>query len=253
MHTQKRILLVEDEPLAMKRLEKKIHSYRPNYSISARIDNVDQLRIFLNNNTVDLIFSDIQLADGNCFEAYKDVVDIPPIIFCTAYDEYAVKAFKFSGIDYLLKPIDEQELNRAIIKWEQQYKTQLPIQEIAQHLSEEKQPKTLSKILSKLGKQIQVIPVDEIRFIYSEDKITRAVNHENKEFILDENLQELERLLNSEDFFRINRQMIVHSQTVRKLTSSSSSRVDISLPLFPHLNTTVSKTKTPLFKQWLKK
>jgi len=247
------ILIVEDEVMSARRLRKLLEELNINHEVIAEVDTVKRLRSVLTKIEVDLILSDIQLADGICFEAYEKFASLPPIIFCTAFDEYAIKAFKFSGIDYLLKPIVKEELAAALDKFTLSNGRNQSVPTVAEFIMDQSQATYTTKILSKVGHHIHLLPVNEIKMIFSDNKQSFAVMNDNNMYLIEFTLKDVETMLNPTNFFRINRQVIIHINSISRLTTTTSSRLQVHLPGFEHLNLAVSKAKMPSFKQWIKR
>ena len=246
------ILIIEDENLAAKRLIKLVKEQLPGSEIHGNLDtitgSVDWLR---NNPEPDLIFLDIQLADGISFEIFEKLKINSPIIFCTAYDQYAIKAFKLNSIDYLLKPVDPEELGHALDKFKSGRK--LPVITFDQiknllHVS----PKTYkNRFLVKIGERIQTVDIQEIAFFYSEDKVTLLQTRQSKKYIIDYTLDEVEEMINPEHFFRLNRKYITAINAIKEIFTYSNSRLKIHLENCTDNDILISREKMGPFKSWL--
>ena len=250
-----KILILEDEEPASKRLEKMISEIEPDSAIVASIDSVAGAISWLKSNTSpDLIFSDIQLSDGISFEIFKSAEPQCPVIFVTAYDQYALDAFKLNSIDYLLKPVKKEELKNAIAKFKKITPTSsLPPFDIeklimaygGQHASYKK------RFVVKYGEHIKTITSDEIAYFYTEDKINFLTTKEGRRFIIDFNLDALDAVLDPKMFFRINRQFIISINSIAEMFSYSKSRVLIKLNPPSKHETIVSTERSAAFKSWL--
>ncbi len=247
-----RILLVEDELPAAERLKKLIAEVEPNAEVLAILPSVKSAVAWLTDNTApDLIFMDIHLADGHSFEIFQEVNVVSPVIFSTAYDQYALEAFKVNSIDYLLKPVKKEELTRAITKYKGL--TGLNTHQINALL---KQLGTINKefqrrIIIRYGDTIKMVEISDVAYFYTEDKINFLCTKGNLKYPIDQNLDELESILDPRIFFRINRQFIVNINAIDKMLAWSKSRVKIILKPVCELETIVSTERSPHFKEWL--
>ena len=199
-----KVLIVEDESMAAKRLTNLLLKLEPDIEILDQLDSVKTAVKWLSNNQADLLFFDIQLADGLSFEILNQVNIQTPIIFTTAFDEYAIKAFKVNSIDYLLKPIDPEELKHALEKFHQNFRQPEPQQPNMAML--EQAMKMLTKqykerFVVKIGEHIHTIPVSDTAYFFSQDKATFLVTEEKKRYIIDYTLEEVEGLIDPQDFF----------------------------------------------------
>jgi DNA-binding LytR/AlgR family response regulator len=248
------ILLLEDEPLAADELKKVLKDIRPDYKILEIIGSVKRAISWLESVSPDLILSDIQLADGTCFEIFENIDKEIPIIFITAYNQYAIQAFKEYSIDYLLKPIDRKELKSALEKFEKLHST-LNLTELVslKNLLIEKSEEYQERFRVTYGDNYLSVMVDDIAYFFSEDRYTYLVTKSGKQHIINFNLSELENKLNPKDFFRINRKFIINFNAILKMTSYTKSRVKIELdpPLPYSMEAIVSVEKSGDFKEWL--
>ncbi len=250
------ILLLEDEEPAAKRLEKMLKEIEPDAVIPENIVSVSSgIRWLQQNPLPDLIISDIQLADGLSFEIFKTVKTLCPVIFITAYDQYAIEAFKVNSIDYLLKPVKKDDLAAAIEKHKklsQQKQTALPdISKLIEVLASGEQSKYKKRFAVKYGEHLKTISIDEAAYFYTEDKINFITTKENRRYTIDNNLDALETMLDPNIFFRINRQYIISIQAIAEMFSYSKSRVLIKLNPPAKHETIVSTERSGDFKLWL--
>ena len=250
------VLIIEDEKPASVRLKKLINELEPQYNIQGVIDSVEQAVKWLRNmDAPNLIFMDVQLADGLSFDIFNHVKVDCPIIFTTAYDQYAIKAFKVNSLDYLLKPFDREELERALNKFKtQQEKTILSIDyhKLMQLVRREKKQQVYKRrFLIKVGDQLKHLPVDEVAYFYSESGAIFLINEEGKSFALDDSLDQLEHQLSSEEFFRINRKLIVNIKSIQKIHAYFNSRLKLELNPPPPFEVIVSRERVSDFKLWL--
>ena len=249
-------LIIEDEFHAAKRLKELLHQQHPQIKILKVIDSIEDSVEWLSEAPApDLIFMDIQLADGISFEIFNQVEIFTPVIFTTAFDGYMLDAFKTSGIDYLLKPIEEDQLKRAIQKLDTLRKglqTNLDlggIQNLLRHLDGNSFRK---QFLVKKQNALVPVKVEDISFFYSEDGLTMIQTRQNKS-IIDHTLDELEDLLNPDDFFRINRQQILSRSEISKIHPYFNHRLKIDLVKSYSHEFIVSRKRSKAFKNWMNK
>lgn len=249
-----RILIIEDEEPAAKRLLKMIRETEPAIELLDSIATVSAaIKWFMENDPPDLIFSDIQLADGTSFDIFKEVKPICPVIFITAYDQYAIDAFKLNSIDYLLKPLKKDELLAAMIKFKKTRQSEIPSFDINKLLQAYKPQSQVYKtrFIVRYGEHIKTIQTEEIAWFYTEDKINFLTTHEGKRFSIDFNLDTLETLLDPKLFFRINRQFIVSISSIAEMFAYTKGRVLIKLKPEAKQETIVSTERSADFKIWL--
>ncbi len=248
------IIIIEDEKPAARLLQRKIEKL--GYSIATLLHSVEEsLEWFQNNDHPDLIFLDIQLSDGLSFEIFEKIDIKSAVIFTTAYDEYALRAFKLNSIDYLLKPIDEEELATAISKFANQFQvnsvSNLDFEAIKRMLVNPISKEYRKRFSVKIGQQIKVIDVAEIECLYSENKGTYIHTLDNRDYLIDSSLEVVEAELDPKDFFRISRKYIIPLQSVKEIQLYSNSRLKISLPTYKADEVIVSRERVSDFKEWL--
>lgn len=247
------IIIIEDEKPAARLLLRKVEQL--GYKVMSMLHSVEEsIDWFSKNEHPDLIFLDIQLSDGLSFEIFEKVKIKSAIIFTTAYDEYALRAFKLNSIDYLLKPIDEDELKIAVDKFEAQYSKKeslsLNFEQIRSMFAPtEKVYK--SRFTVKIGTQLKIINVDEIECFYSENKGTYIHTLENRNYLIDTPLEILEEELNPKQWYRISRKFIVPIASVKEIVVYSNSRLKIILPTYKEDEVIVSREKVSDFKNWM--
>lgn len=241
-------LIIEDEKPAARKLERLIGLF-PDLELVATIHSVEEgLEWFQNNPHPDLIFSDIVLGDGLSFDIFEKIPTRSFMIYTTAFDQYTLKAFKLNSIDYLLKPIMEEDLEKAITK----YKSFLPADEsynnleIKSLIKEEKQK--LSRILVKIGYNLKIVQTDEVLYFYSENKIVYLQTKE-RHYPTDFTLDELQEVLDHKNFFRVNRQFIINSNFIKNIHTSPYYKVEMEVS--PEEEITVSRDRLKDFKDWL--
>jgi DNA-binding LytR/AlgR family response regulator len=249
-----RILIVEDEPQAASRLEKLVREIVPAALILDTLDTVKRAVKWLSNNPPpDVILMDIQLADGISFQIFEQIRVSTPVIFTTAYDEYAVRAFKVNSVDYILKPVDKDELAAAFEK----LTTKMP-SSITPELLEQLgfalkglNKKFKSRFVIKVGEHLRTIEVDTILFFYSQEKTTFCVCTDNRSSILDYTLDELTNMVDPQKYFRINRKYLVSSASIKDIISYMNSRLKLVLKNSTDTDIIVAREKVQEFKMWL--
>lgn len=247
-----RLLIIEDEILASNRLKKLVGEIDPEIQVIDVIDSVeDGVKWFRNYDSPDLILTDIQLADGLSFEIFEKVAPSTPLIFTTAYDNYAIKAFKVNGIDYLLKPIDKAELANAIRKARGQQKTEsVDLQALAQMLQQGEKKKYKERFMVKVGEQLKFIKTEDVAYFFSEDGYAHLMNWSGDKYIIDFSLDQLNDMLDPKLFHRINRKTVIGIESIDKVSSYFNSRLKIKLK--PKMEEEiVSRERVNDFKTWL--
>lgn len=246
-----KIIIVEDEKPASSRLERLLIEL--DYSVNQKLHSVEEaVEWFQKHDQVDLIFLDIQLSDGLSFEIFEQVTIEADLIFTTAYDEYALKAFKLNSIDYLLKPIDNEELKVTLKKFEKRKSSRSINADLLKSLLIQPHENTSYKtrFSVKVGDRLKTYSTDEILCFESSDKATSLVTLEGKSYVIDESLNQLEPKLSPKDFFRINRSHIIHYKSIQDMVSYSSSRIKINLKGLDKA-TIVSRERVKDFKTWI--
>jgi DNA-binding LytR/AlgR family response regulator len=248
------IIIIEDEKPAARLLQRKIEKL--GYGITTLLHSVEEsLEWFQNNDHPDLIFLDIQLSDGLSFEIFEKIDIKSAVIFTTAFDAYALRAFKLNSIDYLLKPIDEEELATAISKFANQFQvnsvSNLDFEVIKRMLVNPISKEYRKRFSVKIGQQIKVIDVAEIECLYSENKGTYIHTLDNRDYLIDNSLEVVEAELDPKDFYRISRKYIIPLQSVKEIQLYSNSRLKISLPTYKADEVIVARERVSDFKEWL--
>ncbi len=247
-----KILIIEDEPAAVRRLHKLLAELDTKNEVIGDLGSIESVVEWLAENPApDLILMDIHLADGSSFEIFEKAEIMSPVIFATAYDEYALRAFKVNAIDYLLKPIKAVELEHAIQKVAKKTKKVEPTDNLLQKLTEAGFIKKHRRVLVRMGQSIKLVDLDLVSFFYSRDKISFAVMPGNKRYPLDQSLDQIENELDRSKFFRINRQFIVRMEAIEEMVAYSKSRVKLKLIPPSEEDAIVSKERSPDFKKWL--
>jgi DNA-binding LytR/AlgR family response regulator len=253
-----KILIIEDENPAAKRLEQLITLCESSAQILAVQDSIETASQWLEvNPPPDLIFMDIQLADGLSFDIFKQVEVKSPVIFTTAFDQYTLKAFKVNSVDYLLKPIDREELCQAISKYKQIHThTDLPDKSVFEAILQSmtaNQKSYKERFLVKSGNSSIYVKIDEVAYFYSEDNYLQVQTKQGKKYFIDYTLDQLEPLLHPADFFRISRKIILSIDAIQKIHPHFNNRLKLDLsPIFSE-DVLVSRERVKDFKQWLDK
>ncbi|WP_347158812.1 LytR/AlgR family response regulator transcription factor [Pontibacter chitinilyticus] len=251
-----KIIIIEDEQLAAEALAVLIKRLRPESELLAILRSVEEAAHWLLLHPVpDLIFCDIHLSDGNSFEIFRQVDVKCPVIFTTAFNQYAIEAFKVHSIDYLLKPIKPEEVAKAIKKYEELRSLHLAqgmgnLQQLVQ-ANPTHQPEHRTRFLVKNGQSIKAIPVKEVAYFLAEEGVVFLVTFEKKRYIISQTLDQLEGQLDPGAYFRANRQLMVHIEAVQEVRPYFKGR--LSLVLNPPVveDMIVSSSRAAAFKQWL--
>lgn len=243
-------LVIEDEQPAADRLIRMIREIHPDVIILEVLPSVKAaVDWFKKHVQPDLVFMDINLADGSSFEIFKSVKVTCPIIFITAFDEYAIEAFKVNSIDYILKPVKKEHLQQALNKYAER-KSPPDLETLVSMLSGAKKD-FQKRFVIRFGDTIRMIDVKDIAFFYTENKANYLCTHHELRYPVDVNLDEIEKLTDPAEFFRINRQVIVNISAIEKMLAWSKSRVKLVLKPSCDLETIVSTDRSPHFKEWL--
>jgi len=249
------VLIIEDEPPAARRLGRMLQQLEPQAQIMEILDSVSSAVRWLEAHEADLIFADIHLADGNSFAIFEQVKVPTPIIFATAYDQYAIRAFKLNSVDYLLKPIEREDLEKALTKFRENRQRQtgpIDVQALMQAMESQKQRPTYQRrFMVTTGEKIKSIPIEEVAYFFGQQKYVFLITRDGRQHIVDYTLTQLEDLLDPEQFFRINRQFIIGFDAIGQMFSYSKSRVKIELDPPSDMEAIVSIEKAPRFKEWL--
>ena len=248
-------IIIEDEKLAAERLEELIGDIDPSIEISAKLTSVEQSVKYLKQNKPDLIFLDIQLEDGLSFSIFDKVEIDVPIIFTTAYDQYAIKAFKLNSIDYLLKPIKKDELRVALNKYKNIKSSYLmDFEEIIRSI-QNKEISYKKRFLIQYGQKIKKVEANEIAFFYAMEKYVFLTTLTGNTYPIDYTLDKLQEVIDMEKFFRINGKMIVSFDAIKNMIPFSRSRIKIELnpPEPKEVEALVSVERSSDFKEWMDK
>jgi DNA-binding LytR/AlgR family response regulator len=250
-----KLLIFEDESLSAEHLVNLINRYDSDIEIQGIMESVKQGVEWLNNHPQpDLLLMDIQLSDGSCFELFKQINQDIPVIFTTAYNEYAVQAFKVNSIDYLLKPIDFSELQLAFEKFRKQGQTRTlnPEQiydQVYSRLIQNNQYK--KRLLVKIGEQLKQVNTEDIAYFMFNDGMCWAVTFAKNRLPVDYTLEEIEQMFDPKLFFRINRKFIVRPEAIEKIHTYFNNRLKLQLRPDPETEVLVSRERVQDFKIWL--
>ncbi|MEM6515809.1 MAG: LytTR family DNA-binding domain-containing protein [Bacteroidota bacterium] len=248
------VIIIEDEKPSARRLQRMLSDL--DVKTDTMLHSVEEsLEWFQANAHPDLIFLDIQLSDGLSFEIFETLEINSAVIFTTAYDEYALQAFKLNSIDYLLKPIDEDDLAKAVAKYKQrsseQQSVKLDFDDIKKLLVNPIEREYKKRFSVKVGQHIKLINIDDIECFYSENKGTYAATNEGRNYLLDTTLEQLEDELEPHKFFRVSRKFIVNINMIDDIISYTNSRLKIKLQSFNESEIIVARERVKEFKDWL--
>jgi DNA-binding LytR/AlgR family response regulator len=253
------VLIVEDEPHAQKELQRLLKNTAFNINVLECIDSVEDAVYWINNNQeADIMFFDIQLSDGLSFEIFNHIKVNVPIIFTTAFDEYAIKAFKVNSVDYLLKPIKQEELNSALDKFDSLTKKStdndfaLRMEQI-ENLLEINKPRFKSRFITKIGDQIKYVNIEDIAYFKAEDNEVLIFTRENKKYFVDYSLEQISNMVDSAVFFRANRTFIINISSIKKISKYFNSRMRLELKPETTEEVLISRVKVSEFLNWIEK
>jgi DNA-binding LytR/AlgR family response regulator len=248
-----KVLIIEDETLSAEHLTSLLHKTNRNIEVVKYLDTVKAtIQAFEEGISADLIFLDIHLADGNSFEIFSKIHIKTPVIFTTAYDQYAIKAFKQNSIDYLLKPISLQDIQFALDKYDSQqhtHQTQMIENMMAAYHQINKTYKT--RFMVKLGQSIETVAAEDIHHFDTKDSMSFLITTSGQRFPIDYTLDQLETLLQPKDFFRINRKVIIHFNSIGKINTYLNQRLAINTKFLEGDARVVSRERVNDFKLWL--
>lgn len=248
------VVIVEDERLAAERLNDMLQASDPEIKVLKVLESVEEaVNWFSAHSSPDLIFMDIQLEDGISFEIFDEVKIEAPVVFTTAFDEYAIRAFKVNSVDYLLKPINREELAAALLKFRKIYDGQLDFESKVRRVLENVSARYKSRFFIKVGSRFQSIPTSRICCFFVEDRNTFLKTAEGKTYDLDQSLEQLQSLVDPEQFFRINRNFLVNINCIVEIVSYSTNRLKIKLEKGKEEGVIVSRDKVTDFKRWMDK
>jgi len=250
-----KVLIIEDEQPAAKRLEKLLSEVAPDFLVIQRCDSIESsLNYLKSSDSPDLIMLDVQLGDGLSFEIFKQINIYCPVIFTTAFDEYAIKAFELNSIDYLLKPINKEKLAKSIEKLRKlsQQNFQPDWQTLSTLLLLDKEKcEYKQRFLVYVGEHLHSVQTSNIAYFYTNEKSTFMATKSGKNFSVDLSLDKLESMLSPCDFFRINRQFLISFSSIKKISLLSRSRIKLTLEPLPTVETLISSARNHDFREWL--
>lgn len=252
-----KVLIIEDEKLAADKLIRRLQQVDPGIKVTAVCQSVAESIKLLREEKFDLIFSDIHLSDGLSFRIFQETRIDTPVIFTTAYDQYAMEAFKTNSIDYLLKPIRKEALAEALHKYKRLHQSQptadIDFGQLIQSLQGETTSYKERFLVQAKGSELASIHVSDIAYFYADGKYTFIVTHEAKRYFSDNNISHLVAELDPKSFFQISRKFIVHINSIRRIIRYSKSRLKLELHPPTDLETLVSAERASEFKIWLGK
>jgi len=257
-----KILIIEDEELAVKKLQKTLSSIEESADVVGITNSITSSVEWLSQHPLpDLILMDIELADGQSFEIF-DKVDVKcPVIFTTSYDEYAVKAFKVNSVDYLLKPIQKEDLQAAIEKYrqlKQQFTGQashtMKVEQLVKELKQQLQPREFRKrFLVKHGNKLVPVEISEVAYFFSDNGLNFFMTRDNRRYIVDYLMDEIETMVDPEKYFRVNRSLTVTYDSIEKMEDYFGGRLILKLRPVHDKEALVSREKVQEFKKWMGK
>lgn len=255
-----KILIIEDEPFAQKELKRLLEIAEGKFEILEMIDTVeDSVEWLKENPPPDLIFLDIQLADGISFDIFRQVDVKSPVIFTTAYDEYAIRAFQLNSIDYLLKPVKLTELMRAINKYDSLRDQFGKDRDESVNITKNQLESLLnlgkkeykSRFVAKVGDQIKYIPVEDVAYFYAEDNVVFLINKNANRYIIEYSIEEIDSLVDPKNFYRLNRSVVAHISAIDKVYKYLNSRLKVELLPESEKEVLISRVKVSEFMKWM--
>jgi DNA-binding LytR/AlgR family response regulator len=248
-----KVVIIEDEKPAARRLSRMLNEL--GIAPIAMLHTVEEaVNWFYSNTHPDLLFLDIQLSDGLSFEIFEEVDIKSAIIFTTAYDEYALKAFKLNSIDYLLKPIDADELENAVHQFKKIHTTTLHQSFNFEHIKKLIAPSKTNykkRFTVKIGQHLKIIDIQTVECFYSENKATNIYTSDKRTYVLEETLEQLEMVLEPELFFRVSRKYVVNIHAIKDIISYTNSRLKLLLNTYNESEIIVSRERVKAFKNWI--
>lgn len=251
-----RVLIIEDEKLSTEKLIRTLLSIDPEIDVSATSRSVEESIEILENESFDLIFSDIQLTDGLSFSIFQKIQIDTPVIFTTAYDQYAIEAFRTNSVDYLLKPIRKALLQEALDKFwrlRNANSPQVDFNVLLKTINENKKSYKQRFLVQSRASELKTIQLNEIAYFFADGRYAYIVCKDASKYIAEENLSHLKKELNPDVFFQINRKFIVHIDSIAQIIKYSNSRLKVNLNPPGDEETIVSAERVSVFKEWLGK
>jgi two-component system response regulator LytT len=249
-----KVLLIEDEPYAVQQVQSLLAESAPDMKIIAVLDSIQSaVEWFSAHSPPDLVFMDVHLADGSCFEIFTHISISAPVVFITAYDQYALEAFRVNGLDYLLKPLKKKDLERSLERFYEivpEKSRQVDYDRIARDILQNT-GQYQKRLLIRYGQKIAIVDISDVAYFFAESKDTIICTFDKRHYPADQNLEQLHNILSPEEFFRVNRKILVNVKAITSMTSYSRSRIKLHLdPPFDE-DVIVSTDRTPGFKNWL--
>jgi len=249
-----KVVIIEDEMPAVNRLTKMLRTINSDIEVIKKLDSVDaSVDYFRSTENFDLVFMDIQLADGLSFDIFQQVELKAPVIFTTAFDQYALKAFKVNSVDYLLKPVNEKELEQAVAKYRALFDKEENSNsgKIMKMLRDMNAIRFKERLLIKKGQQLSYLKTERTAFCFADGKLCYAVDFSNNKYLLENNLSQLEGQLQPNKFYRINRHLLINIEAVTKVHTWLGGRLKLELSPSTTSDTVVSRERVNGFKEWL--
>lgn len=250
-----KVAIIEDEPLAARRLEQILTAIDDKIEVIAQLDTISSaIPFFRLQEPLDLLLMDVELADGVCFEIFQHVTVNVPIIFTTAYDHYAIRAFDLNSIHYLLKPIRQTDLEKALVKFSTMEKTAMVDMLAVRELLQNGREPYKNRFLGRMGNKLVHKSADSIAYFYSEEKMVFMVDREKRRYLVDTSLEDLEsKWLDPNQFFRVSRKFIVNINMVDLMKKYHNQRLQLFLDIQQEHEIIVSRERVADFKNWLNK
>lgn len=246
-----RYIIIEDERFAYEELKRMMRNLRPDYELAGWAQSIEQAVLLLRQDGTDLVLADIQLSDGMCFDAFERCPVHTPVIFTTAYDEFALKAFRLNSVDYLLKPVEEADLSDALDKLELNRLVRPTSERYGKFVADYMRHTCKNRFLIRTGDDFRYVATPDVACFYSEDKCTMLLTGAGRSFVVDYTLDQLEQMLDRGLFFRAARHCIVNVKSVKKVSRYFGGRLRLTLvPECPH-EVTVSRGRAADFLRWL--
>lgn len=262
MESPLRIVIVEDEPVSSIYLEKKISETGKPFQVVGKVDSVSEGLLYFteNSSSFDLVFMDIQLGDGTCFDLLNEVSIQKPIIFCTTFDNYAMQAFKYNSIDYLLKPVNSEDVDNALTKYSSIYSTNTSTEvdyfsRLDNALKSLQQTSGTKKkrFLIRTENHLEIVYIEDIVCFYSEEGQSYIVDNKGAVFATEYTLDRIEEMVSSDEFFRINRKAMIRIETIKSIEDYVNNRLKVFLNIDAiNFDLIVSRNRVKEFKNWIR-
>jgi two-component system, LytTR family, response regulator LytT len=251
-----KVLIVEDEVLLARQLKNLLLALEPGLEIAGQTNSIDTTVQWLQQNGApELIFMDIELADGQCFEIFSQVKVKSPVIFTTAYDEFALRAFKVNSIDYLLKPISSLELRKALDKWRELYnanqQTVIPVESLVKQLQTAVASNYRDRFLVKQGQKMLSVNASDIAYFFARNALSFLITRSNQKYVIEYTLDDIEQFIHPKQFFRANRQFILAHDMIIAIHPWFNGKLKLDIKLPTDSEILISREKAPIFKEWM--